>query len=114
MKCSDCEFENPEEMKFCGSCGAKLERECSKCGFSNPSQFTFCGDCGQNLTLFAEPVAKELSFDEKIEGIQRYLPKGLTEKILARKDRIEGERKTVTVMFCDLEGFTPMADVLGL
>ena len=33
-------------------------------------------------------------------------PEGLTEKILSQRDRIEGERKQVTVIFCDMEGFT--------
>jgi class 3 adenylate cyclase len=56
---------------------------------------------------------QELSFDEKISKIQKYLPKGVTEKILAQKDRIEGERKQVTVMFCDLEGFTHLSEKLG-
>ena len=38
---------------------------------------------------------------------------GITEKILAQRDKIEGERKQVTVMFCDMEGFTPLAEKLG-
>jgi class 3 adenylate cyclase len=37
----------------------------------------------------------------------------LTQKILSQRDRIEGERKQVTVMFCDMEGFTPLAERLG-
>ena len=80
MKCPKCQFENPDGMKFCGECGAKLEKICSKCNFSNPSQFKFCGECGTNLSLPSEPPSKDLSFDEKIDKIQRYLPKGLTEK----------------------------------
>jgi hypothetical protein len=64
----------------------------------------FCGECGYSL-LPSKKVAKELSFDEKIDKIQKYLPKGLTEKVLAQRDRIEGERRQVTVMFCDMDGF---------
>jgi class 3 adenylate cyclase len=100
-------------MKFCGECGSKIERICPGCDFSNPPQFKFCGECGRELTLPSEPAPKELSFDEKLEKIQRYLPKGLTEKILAQRDRIEGERKRVTVMFCDMEGFTRLTERLG-
>jgi class 3 adenylate cyclase/tetratricopeptide (TPR) repeat protein len=71
-------------------------------------------ECGHNLTLPAEkPSPKDLSFDEKLAKIQRYLPEGLTQKILSQRDRIEGERKQVTVMFCDMEGFTPLAERLG-
>jgi len=58
-------------------------------------------------------VPKDLSFEEKIAKIQRYLPEGLTEKILSQRDRIEGERKRVTVMFCDMEGFTALTQRLG-
>ncbi|MGD9241133.1 MAG: adenylate/guanylate cyclase domain-containing protein, partial [Desulfobacterales bacterium] len=57
---------------------------------------------------------KDLSLDEKLTKIQKYLPKGLTEKILSQRDRIEGERKQVTVMFCDMEGFTPLSELLGI
>jgi hypothetical protein len=100
-------------MNFCGKCGAKLERFCPQCNFGNPPEYQFCGKCGHNLTLPSEPTPKDLSFDEKIDKIQRYLPKGLTEKILSQRDRIEGERKQVTVMFCDMEGFTALSEKLG-
>lgn len=113
MKCPKCQFENPEGMKFCGECGVKLEKTCPKCNSSNPPGFKFCGECGQNLTLPSEPPPKDLSLDEKINKIQRYLPKGLTEKILGQRDKIEGEHKQVTVMFCDMEGFTPLVERLG-
>ena len=113
MLCPRCQFENPEGIKFCGQCGVKLERICSSCNSSNPPNFRFCGQCGQKLDGPAETSLKDLSFDEKLAKIQRYLPKGLTEKILAKRDRIEGERKQVTVMFCDMEGFTSLSERLG-
>jgi class 3 adenylate cyclase len=65
------------------------------------------------LSLPSEPSPKDLSLDEKLAKIQRYLPKGLTEKILAQRGRIEGERKQVTVLFCDMEGFTALSESLG-
>jgi class 3 adenylate cyclase/predicted ATPase len=113
MKCPKCQFENQDEMQFCVECGNKLEINCPKCGFGNSSSFKFCGKCGHNLTLPSEPIPKDLSFDEKLDKIQRYLPKGLTEKILAQREKIEGERKQVTVMFCDMEGFTAFTEKLG-
>jgi hypothetical protein len=100
-------------MNFCGKCGGKLERLCPQCNFSNPLQYEFCGECGHNLTIPTEPTSKDLSFDEKLDKIQRYLPKGLTEKILTQRGKIEGERKQVTVMFCDMEGFTGLVEKLG-
>ena len=114
MKCPKCQFENPEEMQFCGKCGDKLEKLCPQCNFANPPQFAFCGKCGHQFGLSSPSSPQDLSFDEKIEKIQRYLPRGLTEKILSQRDRIEGERRQVTVMFCDLEGFTALSEKLGI
>jgi len=113
MKCPKCQADNPETRKFCRECGAKLLVICEHCGSENLPGDKFCGECGQNLTLPSEPPPKDLSFDEKLDKIQRYLPKGLTEKILAQRGKIEGERKQVTVMFCDMEGFTPLVEKLG-
>jgi len=113
MKCSKCQFENRESAKFCKECGNKLEIPCSKCGNINEPGSKFCDECGHNLTIRSEPLPKDLSFDEKLDKIQRYLPKGLTEKILSQRNKIEGERKHVTVMFCDMEGFTPLVEKLG-
>ena len=113
MKCPKCQFENREGAKFCKKCGNKLERICPSCGHPYQADSIFCDECGHNLTIPAEPTSKELSYDEKLDKIQRYLPKGLTEKILSQRDRIEGERKQVTVMFCDMEGFTHLTERLG-
>jgi class 3 adenylate cyclase/tetratricopeptide (TPR) repeat protein/ribosomal protein L40E len=113
MKCPKCQFENPEGIQFCGKCGTKFEKICPQCNFSNPPEFEFCGKCGHDLTVPSEQPPRDLSFDEKLEKVQRYLPRGLTEKILAQRDKIEGERKQVTVMFCDMKGFTPLSEKFG-
>jgi len=112
MKCGKCQTENPETRKFCRKCGAKLLLVCSRCGSENLPGDNFCGECGHNLSLPSEPSPRDLSLDEKLAKIQRYLPKGVTEKILAQRDRIEGERKQVTVLFCDMEGFTSLSERL--
>jgi class 3 adenylate cyclase/tetratricopeptide (TPR) repeat protein len=113
MRCPKCQFENPESAKFCSECGTKLETTCPECGKANPFGSKFCNECGYTLTVPVNPPFKELSFDEKIAKIQKYLPGGLTEKILSQRDRIEGERKQVTVMFCDMEGYTGLTEKLG-
>jgi len=113
MKCPTCQFENPEGAKFCNQCGAKIELTCQECGRVNPPGSMFCNECGHNLSLPSEPSPRDLALDEKLAKIQRYLPKGLTEKILAQRGKIEGERKQVTVIFCDMEGFTPLSERLG-
>jgi class 3 adenylate cyclase/tetratricopeptide (TPR) repeat protein len=113
MKCPQCQAENPETRKFCRECGAKLLQVCPHCGSENLPGDRFCGECGHDLTVPSEQLPRDLSFDEKLEKIQRYLPGGLTDKILAQRDKIEGERRQVTVMFCDMKGFTSLSEKLG-
>jgi class 3 adenylate cyclase/tetratricopeptide (TPR) repeat protein len=114
MKCGKCQFENQAGINFCVECGTKLEMVCPKCNASNNPDHKFCGGCGHCLTSLQEPPAqRDLSFDEKLRKIQKYLPGGLTEKILSQRDRIEGERRHVTIMFVDMKGFTPLTEKLG-
>ncbi|MBW2345657.1 MAG: zinc ribbon domain-containing protein, partial [Deltaproteobacteria bacterium] len=86
MKCPKCQFENPESVKFCGECGAELEKICPKCNSANPPRFKFCGECGHNLTETAE-----------------------TEK---KAPAVDSERKHVTILFSDLSGYTAMTEKL--
>ena len=113
MKCPNCQCDNREDAKFCNECGNKLEIRCPACDCSNRLGAKFCDECGNKLALQEKHIPKDLSFDEKLEKIQQYLPKGLTEKILSQRNKIEGERKQVTVMFCDMEGFTSLSEKLG-
>ena len=113
MKCPKCQSDNREGVKFCEECGAKFEIECPACKARIPLGKKFCGDCGNKIDVPVNTQTKELSFDEKIDKIQRYLPKGITEKILSQRGKIEGERKQVTVMFCDLVGFTSLVENMG-
>lgn len=112
MKCLECHTENPDTRKFCRECGNKLLLLCPACTSENIPGDKFCGDCGAPLVQ-TKTTQKELSFEDKVDKIQRYLPKGLTDKILSQRGKIEGERKQVTVMFCDLEDFTPLVGKLG-
>ena len=113
MQCPECQFENREGAKFCNECGHKFDVACPECNASNRVGSIFCDECGRKLTVKPSPPPKELSLDEKLTRIQKYLPKGLTDKILSQKDRIEGERKQVTVLFCDMVGFTTLSDRIG-
>ena len=82
--------------------------KCPKCQHENTDDASLCVECGHNF-----PPSANLSVEAKREKLQQYFPKGLTEKILAQKDKIEGERKQVTVMFCDMAGYTAMVERVG-
>jgi class 3 adenylate cyclase/tetratricopeptide (TPR) repeat protein len=87
--------------------------KCPHCHFENPEGAKFCNECGKPMAPGSEHSSQFLSFEKQLEKIQQYLPDGLTEKIINQKDKIEGERKQVTVMFCDMVGFTPLVDRIG-
>ena len=87
--------------------------KCPACRFDNSEGAKFCNECGHSLTGISRAMPQPLSLDQKIAKIQQHLPQALAEKIITQRDRIEGERKHVTVMFCDMEGFTPLVEKLG-
>jgi class 3 adenylate cyclase len=99
MRCPSCNSANPETTRFCTECGAAFERRCPKCGLGNLPQAKFCGHCGSLLTAAAAP---------EISG-------GSTANVGARDGAPEvpgsrdGERRHLTVLFCDLVGSTAIA-----
>ena len=114
MKCPNCGIENRAGANFCNECGNKLEFTCAHCHHLNLPASKFCEKCGFRLIEPSGLISRELSYDEKLRNIQQYLPEGLREKILSQKGRIEGERKQVTVLFADMEGFTGLLETLGI
>jgi class 3 adenylate cyclase len=99
MRCPSCTSENPETTKFCGSCGRPLTKRCGKCGTENPPQFKFCGECGSALIDAAASgvVADTAKRDRASDGVPEV------------PNRREGERRHLTVLFCDLVGSTEIA-----
>ncbi len=94
MKCTACGFENPDGTKFCGDCGRPLGRACPSCGSENPLRFRFCGGCGERLPTVAPATAV-------------WTPAFEPEAALPA-----GERRQLTVLFCDLVGSTSLAEQL--
>jgi class 3 adenylate cyclase/tetratricopeptide (TPR) repeat protein len=87
---------------------------CPSCQSTNPPGSHFCNHCGQKIsTTPSEKTSPTLSHEDQLSRIRKYLPRGLAEKVLAQRDKIEGERKQVTVLFCDMKGFTPISEKLG-
>ncbi len=83
MHCTNCATEVAEQSRFCGRCGAAVERRCPACGAANPALNKFCGDCGNGLRADSSaPPAR---------------------------DARPIERRQLTVLFCDLVGSTALS-----
>src|SRR5438270_9531163 len=103
VDCPACGRENRGGVKFCEGCGLPLGRACPACNEKVPVLAGFCGACGQPL----EPAMALTQPDPR-----SFTPSHLAEKI--RRERpSEGERRTVTVLFVDAVGSTPLAEKLG-
>jgi class 3 adenylate cyclase/tetratricopeptide (TPR) repeat protein len=97
VKCEACGRENREGAAFCDACGASLSLRCAGCSAELRSDARFCDACG----LAVVPIAAEVR-----------PPAHLAQKILRDRAAIEGERRTVTALFADAKGFTPMSEKL--
>ncbi len=79
---------------------------CAACQHENPEGAKFCNGCGAKLE--ASP-----RLDARFAAPHGYTPPHLAEKILTARSALEGERKQVTVLFCDLANSTALAERLG-
>ena len=90
MECPKCQFENPDDNRFCEGCGAPLDKTCPSCGHANRPNARFCGGCGIELAG-TEPSGRA-GFAEP----QSYTPRHLADRIRTARGAVEGERKQVT------------------
>ena len=104
MLCRSCGHDNLETASFCDQCGAALVDVCTSCGAQLRRAALFCGSCGHRVV---EPSKRVSALDPLA-----YTPPHLAEKILRDRAALEGERRTVTVLFADAVGFTPISERL--
>ncbi|MBI3734875.1 MAG: AAA family ATPase [Chloroflexi bacterium] len=115
MKCPRCQTNNPDGTKFCENCGQALERRCPNCNNPVAATAKFCGTCGFALAAPAvspTPIAAPPAASSN--RLEQYIPKELMAKLeAARSGRsMQGERRIVTVLFCDVKGSTALAEQL--
>ena len=49
LSCPNCKQAVAPNAKFCGVCGAAIEKVCQNCQSANPMQNEFCSQCGKKL-----------------------------------------------------------------
>lgn len=104
MNCPNCGHDNQPGAKFCAQCGTGLEATCPICGHGNQPGAKFCSNCGHALAAQERPG---LGGDAT-----RYVPPEMLTKIDAARTTMRGERRTVTMLFADIQGSTAAAERL--
>src|SRR6516165_6371023 len=99
VRCPRCRHESPGGARFCAHCGAQLSVSCAACGAVLPPGARFCLECGRAVTAGSAPAG--------------YTPAHISEQILAVRGAVEGERKQVSVLFCDIVASSALAAELG-
>ncbi len=94
MRCPSCDHDNRPDRRFCTECGATLSIACPSCGAPAQAGEKFCGGCGARLPSEAPAIAVSTPAREP----EAALP--------------AGERRQLTVLFCDLVGSTPLSQQL--
>src|SRR6185312_1068895 len=108
-RCEQCTAENPKGARFCMSCGAALPRRCPACGAAAPEHARFCISCGAVLggEAAAAPPAGALGEDPPLAGTAAVETEPLPSAVAGLD-----ERRTATVLFADLSGYTSIAETL--
>ncbi len=91
VRCSGCGSDNPAGKKFCAECGSALNDHCPKCASENRVDAQYCGDCGAALNASTVAPSKEP---------------------LTSREGLDGDRRQLTVMFCDLVDSTMLSERL--
>jgi class 3 adenylate cyclase len=73
---------------------------CSSCGSESSDQARFCAQCGSPL-------------EHGHARREAYTPRHLAEVVRRRRSVLEGERKTVTVLFCDIVDSVELSASVG-
>ena len=110
MECPKCQTTNPPDAAFCMKCGSALGTSCPKCETELPADAQFCFKCGHSMAD-SEPAAEAPPPESHLH---RYIPRELLAKLEATQatGAMQGERRIVTMLFCDVKGSTTAAGQL--
>jgi class 3 adenylate cyclase/DNA-binding winged helix-turn-helix (wHTH) protein/tetratricopeptide (TPR) repeat protein len=102
-RCAVCQQPQEPAARFCVACGTPRPETCLRCGQAVSMPATFCPRCGQRLD--AQPSAAP--------SLEMVLSAPLPVSRAVTHHGMAGERKRVTVLFCDLVDFTALVERLG-
>src|SRR5262245_4816134 len=111
MRCVTCGVELIPGKKFCHACGAGVGTRCRGCGSALEASFRFCPDCGLKVDV-EEHESPPPAAPDPLAGVFARRQVGPAPQPVTTAALIEGERKQVTVLFCDLVGSVAIAERL--
>jgi predicted ATPase/class 3 adenylate cyclase len=108
MNCADCGFEVQSGFAFCPKCGTKQPQACPGCGFPCAPDFVYCPKCGVQVSGTGNDRGQGSVHSSPS------LPQTAQHASRPQSDHVDGEanRRTITVLFADLSGFTAMSERL--
>ncbi len=85
--------------------------KCPNCQTTNPDAAKFCMNCGASLAT-ASTATGEGESRGKTPSLDKFIPPELMTKFVAARaqDAMVGERRVITMLFCDVKGSTAAAE----
>jgi len=107
MLCTGCGAENDNGARFCSQCGKPAATACNACGAQLPAGARFCSNCGNQVGGVAAGTEDPTTEPD----LARYVPRELLERLEASRagGGMTGERRIITILFCDVKGSTAAA-----
>ncbi len=125
MNCPYCQTDNRQQAVFCKECGRLLGTSCPNCGADLPDAAKYCDMCGHDLSqrvsrreapaeTASQPAAPTVASQPSGTHLQQYIPRELMSKLATaqRAGGMVGERRIVTMLFCDVKDSTSAAEQL--
>jgi class 3 adenylate cyclase/tetratricopeptide (TPR) repeat protein len=138
MDCPNCSRANRDGANYCRYCGTHFALACPRCRAVLLPDSLYCDNCGlaleraaaglpaagpaaraarASLTAGSAPLGQspaEPARPADQPQLQQYIPAELMQKLEAARSRGEmvGERRIVTMLFCDVKGSTAAAEQL--
>lgn len=112
MDCSGCGFEIEGGYAFCPKCGRRQPVPCASCGYACAPDFEFCPKCGASVGASAKAVERPAPTPGRTIAPPSRTPSPNIESEEGQPPVSDADRRTVTVLFADLCGFTTLSEQL--